>query len=904
MHSESAPVFADSATFPSAELAPVTAALSDILSQQQTRLRCAANGDGRVNDPATKHVSPTQASQHFAHKLANELKSSCEHVADIAQASTSFAVDNIHREKFGVGPDPEHFYNTVLAEQAYLAGAGAWIDALVGQEKKRSIRKRLARTCLQILYEYVLTPNFSPTPPAETKDLRQQAYIADNFDLGLSSGTGSGGPSCHFWHSREEARRHVLRNALSLRYGSADLAPAAIAISGAPLVLFVCESSPDPLAFDAAERKGSPEPLPSEEWDSVCTGSCVFRVLRVDGVNTLRSSLSSALKDAVQGERLAPALVVLDADPSMTLCSGSEIARAVCDSYGAALHLEGPALALLLAGPGARSSMAFGGIGFSSLTHSLLLDIGSWFGIRDCGVFSILTDASIGDTTDPTPPQKAEGTRLGRVRADQVPSASVLPMWWLLHRVDLRLAHSFLSGIVESSTRMVDNVCAYPHLLHYRAFGCSGNVLLTCASHSLGEVQQSRANRAVLRYLERDERTSSFSLALATVDNRDWVLFAPLSALRTRFSDVPISREITDFVSMLLVRAMRRCEIVCLGSTSFSVTVKQSTQLELVETKGHPMGPMFFGAVRVVPPDMTFSPGRLQDPDAREQVEKYTCVLAAALNATAGSPVEAVLSDECHDCQRDEEATYVWIGPRVEATERTSQPGRGGDAGQTGESGQKQDHSSDRETFDDLFDVNSTEYLSEPARALAQYAGQTVAELASFVVSDAANQQASHVAQSATDGVLTESLRPVELQPVLETVDHELDTAAGEEEHTDVEARDEDNARIDEPAERTPTVPSHDPARAEALEDKGTAVGDEGQVVVEEGRATVGSDAAPRFEAETEEVPVRETRPKTTSLWARIFGPDPDGDDEDLDEDEDGLVGRSNGADDVDYFRP
>jgi hypothetical protein len=682
--------------FPADALAPVARALADLADAS----RAAQPGPCAVSHPPSPRApvphSAAAAPDHVAHLLAAVLaghpSAASIPVDPLAPPAPRVSPRTLHNElalvhAFGV------FAESALPAKLRLSIATPLVHAIAHAVHAFAINQHVGAAMPAVKsvngggsdnIEFTRPPLAAPlrsilfgtlrSTPSTTFENNAHAQRDQKQDANSAYGQNSGA-TCHVWPTRSDARRHILRSALSARYGSAAAAPTAAVIAGPPLILFVRENpSVLPCLLPASAAPSSMSSSPSlaalREWRDLSAGTCVFQIVDVDEVSSLRAEVASAMKIAVKTRGLSPTLVVVNADPETVAClsTGAATLRALCDAYGTRLHVEGPALAILASRPEVLASLQFHVNAVVPAAHSVLLDVASWFGVTNAAVVTFVSNPTdvIDVGADNTKAVMNEGDE-GAV-GDDLSLARVMALWWLCMRVDLNSVQAAISAAAEQSVYIVDEVSRAAHLLDHRSIGCGARVLLSFSSGEADAAGCASANRAILRMLlcESGERPSTarlFDLTIVRHEDRDWISFSPLSIGFA--GGLPVRCADTCALVRDLIAAARRCEVVNAGASAFVAAVKQCAELEVVSMHDFVMAPLYFGAVRVVPLALASRNGLWRsDDDMVEQVDKLTCALAASLTESNPSdlPFEGVLhDDEDSSCA----VPFICVGPLV-----------------------------------------------------------------------------------------------------------------------------------------------------------------------------------------------------------------------------------------------
>lgn len=411
-------------------------------------------------------------------------------------------------------------------------------------------------------------------------------------------------------------------------------------IAGAPFVLFI--HSPD---ITAHRVSIPPSYIPETEhtsrsqWQKVCAGIAVFDHVQVSENHQLRGLVSAKLRNAVKEKSLAPVLVVVDLTADADLAAAADVLKAVCDAYGARLHVEGNALPMLLADDGSAGVRVMAGV-----AHSVLLDIGMWFGKLQLGVMLGIA---------------------GEVET-QPDLGSAMALWYMLERIHLGTCMRLLVTALAGGRLLVDALDSVPHLLEVKKVGCAQHVLISYAAISANAQLRTSVNRAMLSYFQRSYTDFKHWFELASYENREWLAYSPMKILNDRFHSKPVQTELMSQISRDLIYAARCCEVVLNGRAAFISQMRQCQDVEvqpLASTNvGPSLNPLFFAGVRVTPFGEVSRNGHwIKDKDMTAIVEKYTYALASLL-AEQENCFETVVQDSIEE---GNDVPLICVGPKL-----------------------------------------------------------------------------------------------------------------------------------------------------------------------------------------------------------------------------------------------
>lgn len=340
---------------------------------------------------------------------------------------------------------------------------------------------------------------------------------------------------------------------------------------------------------------------------------------------------------------------------------------------------------------------------------------------------------------------------------------TLLFVFWfsVVPRVRIDSVQQVIDAAAGQGVEIVDGLARVPHLLTAKSVGASANVLFSYDGIEADAQLRKAVNRAILWKLA---STSSLALAvgiqIAKFENREWILFSPLAVLRHGIGIGLHAPSRGCSMSAEVIAAARRCEIARCGSSSFLTVAKQFEDIEVVDAPKSKSCALYFGAVRIVPLGIATGNGYwARDPEMVEQVEKFTCALAAAIDTAEDSAFEAVLCDD----DEDSSAPFVFIGPFVGTASTKSE-----------EAGLSLGTESDFRGVDPSAAHFSIELARDLARRAGEYVGQTASDVIVAITATPADDDDS--SQRATDGVLTSSLRDLHVESAEATFDSENGT--------------------------------------------------------------------------------------------------------------------------------
>lgn len=466
-------------------------------------------------------------------------------------------------------------------------------------------------------------------------------------------------PSIRTLSAPGAARRVVFRQALAKRYGSLPDAPSAFAIAGAPYVLYVHQALPvrgrvhTPPRLGKSEVSGTvdaPAPDGYDAWRLVTEGVAVLEHVAVPAEEVTRAAVAAKLKDAVSKRGLSPTLMIVEAGLDTTLCAAADVLRAVCDTYGLHMHVEGDALPMIMAAE-ATKKLLYNVGELVRVGNSAELDVAKWFGRYHIAVLLYCEVETVGnDAISP----------LGAPRD----LSAIMSLWFFLQRVELPRCAALVRAACEHTNTLTECLYSVPHLIECKTVGCGANVVVSYAAVDTNAELRTGVNRAMLAHFQRRYGSMRQLLAFASHENRQWLLFSPTRVLTHSVDSEPCSAVVVKDICKDLIYAARRCELVVKGKATFISEMRQCQDVEVECLTPQRMGggfmPLFFAALRITPFGEVSRNGHWRkDEEMRVKVEKYTYALASLLESNPSEEFEAVV----HESDTVNDAPVVCIGP-------------------------------------------------------------------------------------------------------------------------------------------------------------------------------------------------------------------------------------------------
>lgn len=610
-------------------------------------------------------------------------------------------------------------------EIAYLKAIGVWTERRVDVALREEVVKHLEAAVVETVHSHLLAPHLSKLSHCNGSCARESNNLSMNLHVNCSLRESSSEISlgkCILRTSVSEARMCIMRNALALRYGSLSSAVRAAKVAGPPLILYVRDQetlvdsycSDSSCSEDLHARAGAARDVFSA-WKRVSCGTCAIQLLDVDDIKDLRQVVSSKLKNAVRNEGLFPILTIVEFRPSAVLFNTVSLLRAICEPYGAMLHIECSSLPALLLSEEVANSMDLDMKSWLQNADSVLLDISSWFGHSDLPVVEYQSCRKTFAGTETRCMSNGfrdddERHDLGQEESDARELSSILTLWWLLNRVNLHRLRMSIAAACAQSLNLLEISSASHKFLEVKKLGSALNVLVSCTVIGDNASQRERAHHAILKFLLEKGGSRTMDLSCVRHEGANYLLHSPLRRLYAHAQgNGAVARGgynlATEISSVVL-----RCRAAHVGSSVFAAVISQSSLLEQVDLGEVDTGPVYFGAVRVVPLGLAARNGRWKlDKDMEERVTKLSDALANAVAASRSDLTGAITFKKL----MIEKIPFVCVGPIAEDV----------------------DHRENvkAQTADDRIS-NKLHWCEEYGKRLAQYAAEFMIEAASSVV--------------------------------------------------------------------------------------------------------------------------------------------------------------------------
>lgn len=570
------------------------------------------HGQQQLQPPASS------STPHVAQRLASIIRRVSHTSEDAPDA------DPVPRSDVFSEPTPP-----VLAlELAAVSALGVWADCFLPPTALRSVCRCLSSSLSAVAKSYILHSH------VDSPSIRTLATPA-------------------------AARRAVFRQALAKRYGRLPDAPSAFSIAGAPYVLYVHQALPACGRVHTPPRLGKQEVsdtvnLPASDgynaWRVVTQGVAVFEHVAVPAEEVTRAAVAAKLKDAVSKRGLSPTLMIVEAGLDTTLCAAADVLRAVCDTYGMHMHVEGDALPMIMAGK-ATKNLLYNVGDLVRVANSAVLEVAKWFGRYEMAVLLYCEVETVGNHA--MSPLGAPGDL-----------SAVMSLWFFLQRVQLPRGAALVRAACEHTNTLTECLYSVPHLIECKTVGCGASVVVSYAAVDADAESRAGVNRAMLAHFQRRHRNMRQLLALASHENRQWLLFSPTRVLSQSADSRPCSAAVVKEICKDLIYAARRCELVVKGKAAFMSEMRQCHDVEVEGLTSQQMGggfsPLFFAALRVTPFGEVSRNGHWKkEEEMSVKVEKYTYALASLVESNPSEEFEAVV----HESDTVNDAPVVCIGP-------------------------------------------------------------------------------------------------------------------------------------------------------------------------------------------------------------------------------------------------
>lgn len=613
---ESSPFLPDPAQihFPLGVLSPVSHALCDLAHSEAERQKQPQQEElltSQDHEELRLDSSTSSSTSHIAQRLASLIRRLSN--ADVKDASA----DSVPGSDDFSQPSP-----CVLAlELAAISAIGCWADSFLPETVRRSVCRSLSSSLFSFAEAYI------PHPDVQSSCMSTLSSPAD-------------------------ARRAVFRMALSKRYGNLPDAPSAMTIAGAPYVLYVHQALASHKEKGEGFEEGQLHPSTEfEAWRALTEGTVVLEHVAVPAEEVTRAAVAAKLKNAVSKRALSPTLMIVDAALDSTLCAAADLLRAVCDTYGMHMHVEGNALSMILAGNGMKNLLYNVG-DLVTVAHSATLDIANWFGHYRTAVLlfckaGIVDEGMIG--------QGAPGAL-----------SAFMSLGFFVQRVRLPRCAELLRAACEHTGTLTESLFTVPHLIECKTVGCGESVFISYAALESDTMSHTVVNRAMWWNFQRRHIDMQALFTIANHENREWLLFSPCRVLTNNAFSVPCSAEAMKDICKELIYATRRCEVVLKGKAAFMSEMRQCQDVEVEmlapQRQKDGFSPLFFAALRVTPFGEVSRNGHWRkDEEMTAKVEKSTVALASLLQSNPADDFEAFL----RDADIGDEVPVVCIGPML-----------------------------------------------------------------------------------------------------------------------------------------------------------------------------------------------------------------------------------------------
>ena len=583
---------------------------------------------------ALRDLAADQSNQHHEDQLPSRSHQQQEAFGSFTSSSASFASSDIaarltsqirevigtrtscHTDQFTKQLDDdssELSFSLLAQELATISAIGFWADTFLCDRACVAVCRSLSSSMGTLLENHI------PHPDMQASSLFPLSTPAD-------------------------ARRSVFRMALRKRYGRLEDGPLVMSSVGAPYVLYVLQQTTGVL--DDMVARQSLTTLHSLQNEM--RGLAVVEHVSVSAEEVTRATIVAKLKDAVFKRALSPTLMVVDAQLDGTLSAASGLLRAVCDTYGMHMHVEGNALPMILTGTSAKS--LFYNVGdLIDAAHTTTLDIAKWYGNYNTAVLLHCKDNLDQDLIE-SPGAPGDLT-------------ACMSIWYLLHRVRFPLSANALLKACEYAAILVDTMDRLPNLFECRTIGC-GEIVLISSSPSRSTVASLEAtNRAMFWDFQRCHTDLQSLLTLTRHDNREWLRFIPSHAMHCLKDSGVCSAKVLLEICKDLACAIRKQDVVLKGRAAFISELRQCHDIEVEESSSprdasDGLSALFYAAVRVTPFGEVSRNGHWKgDEEMAAIVFKYTHILGEVLREHFGKELEVVL----HSSKDVQEVIY--IGP-------------------------------------------------------------------------------------------------------------------------------------------------------------------------------------------------------------------------------------------------
>eukprot|EP00170_Pyropia_yezoensis_P007615 contig_31297_g7638 len=281
-------------------------------------------------------------------------------------------------------------------------------------------------------------------------------------------------------------------------------------MAGAPVVVLVREAHSIEDGAEDAALAG---------WTSACLGMAVVTPVDVREADLLRSAVDAVLARDVVAAGLSPVLIVLRAPTDSTLTAAVAGLAEVAAHHRSRLHVEGPALALLM-----QPEPPVDAVAVRAAASSFALQPAAWLGVAAAAVASVhatglaqegggnadeavFGTVSRAGVTDSASAAIAMAVVDAEADADAVARlAPVLALWLMLTRLGVAQVRGLVHDAGARAAQLLA-VLGGRSNLSARSVGAGGNVLIS--------YELSRVDRMMRRYKAR-EHVSRINTALLT----------------------------------------------------------------------------------------------------------------------------------------------------------------------------------------------------------------------------------------------------------------------------------------------------------------------------------------------------------------------------------------------------
>lgn len=422
-------------------------------------------------------------------------------------------------------------------------------------------------------------------------------------------------PKLFVWSSPQTARVSVLQEAISLRrLKNKTFRNGFIR----PLVILIAESTDAPRTHKNFESHSEPECNGRhnnrdrcnflESWKNACFGVAEVLTILADSSSKARESFEAVVEGVDDDPSTFPLLVSVYASCDSTLTADILGFQKICAEKDIRLSIEGPGLALI-----AQSHRPSDPDDCAKNADVIIIDPGSWFGIKMCAIIS---------WHNPLPQDDMQNRELESVVKRKGPwylkekdeshglgAAPVINLWTVLSQIGLDNIREKVDKVTVLAETFVHSLERSPNItIAYDGISC-----LVRFSYALSREDRILSKEASQKhissvnnilYANLQEEAEAVGVYRYTSERNALLQFAPAHLLSSGTFWIPDTSEIEEFAQMLQQTALKY-ETCRGGSSSFQARIARFRDLEMVYSDDQrPDSALSFGGVRVVPREL------------------------------------------------------------------------------------------------------------------------------------------------------------------------------------------------------------------------------------------------------------------------------------------------------------